>query len=240
MGEPAVGMPPFSRLPVVACDWPVLFEDDGQESMGDTRPHTTAEAILRFGLMAHFAAVDPRAEVLANMNLYYHPTNRWAYVSPDIMVVVPPAPLPADLRSYRAGETGPAPVLTVEVLSRRTFQQHDLTLKPDVYANLGVAEYLLADVTGAFLPQRLALKTRDAAGWADQPDEGDGVTSPAFGFRVRLMADGQVRVFDAATGEAYARPEEAQQLARERHADRRRVRELEAELARLRAQLPPG
>jgi hypothetical protein len=186
------------------------------------------------------------------MNLYYHPTDRWAYASPDVMVVTPPAPLPRELTSYRIGETGPAPILTVEVLSRRAFQQGDLTLKPVIYADIGVKEYLLVDVTGQFLPERLLLKTRRRDGtWADARDQGDGLAS-RLGFRVVVEADGDVRVSDAATGHRYARPDETTAAAdrranarahraeaKARRAAEARVRELEAELAKLRGQTPP-
>ena len=231
-----------STLPVIACDLPVLFEDEGQEDMGDSWPHSTALNTLAFSLGTHLAG-RPGREVLTNMNLYYHPTRRWAYVSPDVMVVTPPAPLPADLRSYRVGATGPAPVLAVEVLSQRTFQQGDLTLKPVIYAELGVAEYLLVDTTGHYLPERLQLRTLDGDAWITRPDEGDGVTS-RLGFRA-VIEDDRVRLVDAATGGRYAWPDEAQRLARERFEDQRarqaaeaRVRELEAELARLRGGPP--
>src|SRR4051812_34134961 len=115
---PADGRPrtPPDDLPILAVDMPVLYEDEGQEEMGESRPHTTTEAILRFALVAHFRT-RPGCEVLSDMNLYYHRVDRLAYVSPDVMVVTPFAPLPPDLKSYRIGQNGPAPVLTVEVLS---------------------------------------------------------------------------------------------------------------------------
>lgn len=234
---------PHIRPMIDPRDWadelPILYEDEGQEHMGDSRPHGVAEAVVRFALMAHFAA-RPGYEVLPNMNLYYHRRDRWAYVSPDVMVVTPPAPLPAGLRSYRIGEAGPAPVLAVEVLSRRTFQQGDLTLKPVVYAGLGVQEYLLVDSTGEFLPERLLLKAAAGDGtWIDSRDQGEGVVSRAFGFGVRVEPDGGVRVYDVATGRRYARPDEADAAARAAAAAEARVRELEAELARLRGRVPP-
>ena len=120
---------------------PELFEDEGQEEMGETRPHNTTQMILFVGIEAHLA---PQQEytVLGDMNLYYHPQNRFAYVSPDVMVVKTAQPLTDGLRTYRIGEQGPAPVLIAEVLSRRTAQQGDLTIKPKLYADLGVADLL--------------------------------------------------------------------------------------------------
>jgi hypothetical protein len=233
--------------PVIAVDLPVLYEDEGQEEMGDSHPHTVAEANLRFALIAHFAA-RPGHAIYANLNLYYHPTDTRAYVSPDVMVVTPPAPLPPNLRWYRIDRTGPAPVLTAEVLSRRTFQQGDLTFKMGLYADLGIGEYLLADTTGDFLPERLLLKTLEPGGenWIDQPDQGRGVVS-RFGFRVFIDDEDQLRVAEVASGRVYPKPDEADELAHERDAAEAarlaaeaRVRELEAELARLRGTPPPS
>lgn len=225
--EPASG-----RLwpPAVAIDMPVLFEDEGQEEMGETDVHTTAAAILFWGLKAHLVE-RPEYQVFSDLNCYYHPLHRWAYVSPDVMVVVPQQPLAEPVTSYRIGTGCPAPELAIEVLSRRSFQQQDLTNKPEIYADLRVAEYILADPTGQFLPQRLLLKRlRDDASWKDEQDPDGGVTS-RLGFRAVIEPDGQLRVVHAASGKRYARPEEAQAMADRVHA-------LEEELARLRAASP--
>jgi Uma2 family endonuclease len=252
-------------LPIIAIDLPVLFEDEGQEEMGESLPHSRTEDILWNGIAAHLAP-QPRYRVLPNLNLHYHPIERTAYVSPDTMVVAPRRPLPDEVASYRVREDGPPPVLVAEVLSRRTFQQQDLTNKPVIYADLGVAEYILVDVTGRYLPQRLLLKRlrRDGT-WKDEQDPDGGVTS-RLGFRVIIDADGQVRVLDAKTGRPYARPDEAEAEAearrraerkqkraeqkqrraeeKQREADEarrqaeERVRQLEAELARLRGTPP--
>ncbi len=146
------------------------------------------------------------------------------------MVVTPFVPLGENVSSYRIGKEGPAPEVTVEVLSERSAQQRDLAEKTKVYAQLGVAEYIVVDVTGVFLPQRLLLKRLQAdRTWKDEQDPDGGVTS-RLGFRLIIDADGWLRVIDTATGKRYARPDEAESQAE-------RVRELEAELARLRQML---
>src|SRR5262249_49481087 len=135
----------------------------------------------------------------------------------------------------------PAPLVATEVLSFRTYQQGDLTNKPILYAGLGIPEYLLVDLTGDLLPDRLVMLRRRAKGtWAEQRDADGGITSQ-LGFRVVLENDGQVRVYDARTGKPYARPEEAQAatdaLVVESNARRQaeeRVRVLEEAVARLR------
>lgn len=204
---------------------PILFEDERLIDMGDTRPHTTAETHLHH-MLAAFCADYGGLDVLGNMNLYYHPAEPTAFVSPDLMIA--PAPLPWNLRGYRIGETGPAPLLVVEVLSRRSFVEGDLLFKPNLYAALGIAEYLLVDLTGELLRERLLLKQRNPYGhWQDQTPSSDGVRS-RLGFRVGIEGHA-LTVVNEATGERYLAPEQ----------NRRRVRELEAELARLRPKTSP-
>jgi Uma2 family endonuclease len=237
-------------MPIIAIDMPVMYEDEGQEEMGESRPHTAADQILSVGISAHLRS-DSRFQVFSNLNLYYHRIDRWAYVSPDVMVVIPSRPLPENLGSYRIGVDGPAPVLAVEILSRRSFQQQDLTNKPIIYAQLGVPEYMLVDGTGEFLPQRLLMKRlQDDGTWVDEQDTDGGVSS-RLGFRVVLDGDNRLRVIETRTDKPYLRPDEAQaafeeaRAACEAEAEARRqaeerIRALEAELARLRDQGPEG
>jgi hypothetical protein len=83
-----------------------------------------------------------------------------------------------------------------------------------------VSEYILIDISGRFLPQRLLLKRLQLdKSWKDEQDSDGGVTSH-LGFRLIIDKDHRLRVIDAASGKAYIRPDEAEQ----------RVRELEAEL----------
>jgi Uma2 family endonuclease len=196
---------PDKDVPIIAIDLPVMYEDEGQDEMGESKPHTAADHILSIGLAEHLRP-QPQYEVLSNINLYYHRLDRKAYVSPDVMVVMPPEPLPDDLPSYTLGPDRPAPVLIIEILSRRSFQQQDLTNKPELYAELGVAEYILVDGSGRFLPERLLLKRLvEDARWEDEQDPDGGVTS-RLGFRIVIEADDLPRVIDASTGRRYLRP----------------------------------
>ncbi len=224
-----------------ADDLPILYEDDKESDLGESNPHVIADEILHVGLTAHLAN-RPEYRVYSNMNLYYQDVDSvevgpLPYVSPDTMIVVPSQPLDAAIRSYQVGRDGPVPVLTVEVLSERSHEQRDLDEKVILYAKLGVAEYILVDVTGRFLPQRLLLKRLQAdQTWKDEQDPDGGVTSQ-LGFRLIIEQDGLLRVLDARTGRPYVRPLEAEQRVRELEADNARIRELEAENARLRQQL---
>lgn len=252
MQTPSTGSP-REDLPIVALDLPVMYEDEGQEEIGETELHFETIAILRYGLKAHLAA-RPKYRVFSDLNLYYHPLDPNAYVSPDSMVVVPERDLGGNVTSYFVPRDGPAPVLTAEVLSRRSYQQQDTSNKLEIYGQMGVAEYVLVDVSGQFLPQRLMLKRLGSRGvWRDEQDADGGVTSQ-LGFRLLIEVDGQLRVVNAQTGQRYARPSEAEaeRLARQsaeelraaeaeaRQRAEEQVKALQAQLAELRQQTPPG
>jgi Uma2 family endonuclease len=226
-------------LPISDDDLPLLYEDEEEGEMGEANIHVLTEEIFRNGLKAHLGR-QRRYRVFSNMNLYYHPKDPKAYVSPDTMLVEPPRELGEDVSSYRIGVDGPAPKLTLEVLSARTAQQKDLEEKVIVYAKLGVQEYILVDVTGEYLPQRLLLKRLQPNGtWRDEQDPDGGVTSQ-LGFRLIIDTDGHLRMLNAATGERYARPDEAETEAEARRQAEERIRVLEAELRRLRGTTSPA
>ncbi len=233
-GKPAEGK---KTLPVIADAMPILYEDEGQDEMGESIPHTDADHDLSMGLKEHLREL-PNHRVASNLNVYYHPTDRRAYVSPDVMVVVTDQPLPSNLSSYRIGPGRPAPIFALEILSRRSFQQQDLTNKPTIYGALGIAEYVLVDGTGELLPEKVLLKRWvDSETWDDEQDPDGGVTS-RLGFRIAIEEDGRPRVIDLRTGRRYLRPDEAHAaIAAAVEAQRRaeeRIQALEAELARLR------
>jgi hypothetical protein len=236
-------------LPIIAVDIPVMYEDEGQDEVGETDLHWRCCEILRNGLAAHLADRAEPFRVFSDLNLYYHPVDHWAYVTPDTFAVVPYQPLPEQVTSYRIGVDGPPPEITMEVLSRRSAQQQDQTNKHEIYAKMGVPEYILVDVTGMYMPQLLLLKELqpEDGTWIDRQDADGGVTS-RMGFRIIIDDDGMIRVVNAQTGQGYARPEEAEQeaearrqaeLAKLHEAEARRqaeerIRQLEEEIARLR------
>jgi Uma2 family endonuclease len=222
--------PVLQRLRPKGMPWAC---EDEETSMGDSTVHTLTTSILLYSLAFHFAA-RPGFRIFANLNLHFSQEHPNLFLAPDIMLVRPPQPLPEHLSSYRIGEQGPTPLLVGEVLSPRTFQEGDLDRKAIQYREMGVDEYIVADVTGDLLPQRLQILDRQEDGsWREGQDADGGITS-RLGFRVIIEADGQLRVIDAATGKRYARPDEAQKAVDELAVALERNRALEEELARLR------
>ncbi len=228
---------------------PILYEDEDEGDMGESNPHVLADEILHVCMQVHMLRYHPGHHVFSNMNLYYRSgpphrtTGSLPYVSPDSMIVKPAQNVDQNTRSYTIGKDGPAPLLTLEVLSERSAQQRDLKEKITLYARLGVAEYILVNESGTYLPECLLLKRLQPDGtYLDEKDPDGGVTSK-LGFRILLQADG-LGVIDQATGLRYVRPMEAEERLRSEKETRRRteadlrdaeakIRALEEELSRL-------
>ncbi len=197
------------ELAVLAIDLPVVFQIEGQEHMGETPAHSHALHTAFAGLLAHFSDKQ-EYRVFANLSLYYHPVNRGAFISPDIMVVCPSRPLEDTITSYRIGEDGPAPLIVVEVIGRQSLHQHDLTVKPMIYAQLGVKELLSIDTTGIYLPEKLQLRRlqfRDET-WSLVPMSENGYLQSAFGYAITIEADRKLRLSNPNSKQPYPRLEE--------------------------------
>lgn len=207
---------------------PILYEDEGFEEMGDAAPHTEAIQILLAGINSHFGN-RPDIQVFSDLDLYYHPSNLRAYISPDLMVVVPYQRMAA-ATSYRIDKDGPAPLLAIEVLSPRTGQQRDLGEKAALYSSLKVAEYVLVDPRHLYLAQTLQMRNLQSDGSWRESTDGDGGVTSELGFRIIVDHDERLRVVKVADGHRYVRPDEGDE----------RVRELEAEIARLKSRLADG
>jgi Uma2 family endonuclease len=255
--RPPIGL--HGLLPLPEDKLPILYQEEEDEGKSEADIHVVWSHIIYHCLIAHLAD-RPQLKVCTNMNLLYRKRPRSAKtkarpnLAADTMVVEPFAPPPEDFASYALGEHGPAPLLVVEVLSKQTAKKHDLTEKPDIYAGLAVAEYVLADPTGKFLHQPLLLKRlRPDRTWKDLCDADGGITSQ-LGFRIIVDVDGLPRLLNTATGKRYVRPYEAQaeadlrQAAEEKsraaeeksRAAEERSRVLEAELLRLRESTQAG
>src|SRR5262245_45833871 len=70
----------WNDWPVAPDGLPTLFEDEGQDEMGENRRHNDAADILYNGLCAHLAG-RPQYVVLCNLNFYYRPEPDQSYVS---------------------------------------------------------------------------------------------------------------------------------------------------------------
>ena len=206
-------------------------ERDGKP-MAETQVH--AQEIIRLMLtLADRYADRPDVYVWGDLLLYYEEGNPKASVAPDVFVAVGAAKEPPR-RIYKLWEERVPPTFVIEVTSAST-RREDLGRKRDLYARLGVSEYVLYDPLGEYLSpalQGFRLDLDAGAYRAMETDSTGALLSDALGLRL-VLVEGRLTLFDRETGAALLSPSEQAAVEREgRQAAERRVAELEAELRR--------
>lgn len=201
-------------------------ERDGKP-MGETETHI--REIMRLIQTLDGAFADrPDLYVGGDLLVYYQEGNPRAVVVPDVFVAVGAPKLP-QRRIYKLWEEVVPPTFVIDVTSPST-RRVDLGRKRELYAQLGVREYLLYDPLGEYL--RPALQGFHLESGVYRPLEQDttgALISEALGLLLHLD-DGRLRLRVAATGSALLDPAERAAVAEAR------IAELEAELRRLRGE----
>ena len=238
-----------------------LYPDSDGEPVGETEYHFVALWHL-YGALAHWYRRRDDVHVAGDMLLYYEEGNPSAVRGPDIMVSKGVCGKHFR-RSFRTWEEGVVPTVIIEITSKKT-RDEDEGPKPRIYADIGVREYFMFDPQGDYLHPRLRGFQLASGQYVPMPADVEGrLFSPELGLQLSVD-DYLLRLIDPAsrqplpTDEEYAEQiAEAQRIAaeaertaseaertaaaakREAEAERRRAATLEAELARLRALLPP-
>lgn len=154
--------------------------------------------------------------------------------SPDILVH---PTLTSASRSSLVLDTDGPPALIIEIASPSTAVTNDLNLtdergKPNVYAAIGVPEYLVFDPTAEFIPERIWARRLGPAGYEPWEPDADGRwVSTALG--ISFAPHGVLlRVYDQ-DGNLVPTSEEMADMLTERD---ERIAELEARLRELRGE----
>lgn len=215
-------------------------ERDGKP-MGETETHIREIMRLIQTLDGAFAG-RPDVYVGGDLLVYYQDGNPRSAVVPAVFVAVGAPKLP-QRRIYKLWEEAVPPTFVIEVTSPST-RHVDLGRKRELYAQLGLREYVLYDPLGEYL--RPALQGFRLDGGVYQP-MAQGTTgaliSEALGLYLQFE-DGRLRLRVAETGAALLDPLERAVLEAERAAlataradtAEKRIAELEAELRRLRGE----
>jgi len=209
---------------------PVRYPESDGKPMAETQLHA-AEIIRLIQTLRDWYADRPDVYVWGDLFVYYEEGNPRAVVAPDVFVAVGASREP-ERRIYKLWEEGVPPTFVIEVTSPKT-RRVDLGRKRDLYARLGVAEYVLYDPLGEYLRPALQGLALVGGAYRPMPQDTDGAfLSGALGLRLR-MVEGRLRLEDAATGQTLLSPEERAAEAEARAAAAEaRVAELEAELRR--------
>jgi Uma2 family endonuclease len=230
--------------------------------LGETDQHRILMTDLIFALRWFLRNV--RAYVAGNLFVYFEEGNPRAVVAPDVFVVLDAQPHSRRIyQTWREG--GLLPSFVIELTSKKTAQA-DQQVKPELYARLGIQEYVLFDPFGEYLQPRLQ-GFRLVQGRYEAMREYP-LRSTMLGVELR-QENNDLRLYDARTGlrlptsdeEAQARRAAEHQLRAERQlrteaearaaaeaeraaaeaeratAEAERANAAEAELARLRAEL---
>jgi Uma2 family endonuclease len=200
------------------------------EPVAETFAHLYAMLVTLQVLRQYLAG--QRATVLSNQFLYYAQGFPRLRVAPDVMVIFDVEPGGRD--NYKIWEEGQTPAVIFEMTSAGT-QEQDQSFKKTLYAQLEVQEYWLFDPKGDWIPEQLRgyrLQGEDYTPISDRISQRLGL---------RLAVEGSlISFYRLDTGEKLLIPDEmAAALEESTHqleAERQRRAEVEAELARYRAQ----
>ena len=139
------------NLPYVPTDTADLYPDTDGKPMASSDLHLEILIWLLQTLKAHFAQ-NPDVYVSGDILTYYTEGNPRAVVAPDVLVSFGIGQKPR--HTYKVWEEGKVPDFVMEFSSKTTYQ-NDLTDKIELYATLGIPNYLLYDAEALYLPSPL-------------------------------------------------------------------------------------
>jgi Uma2 family endonuclease len=236
---PVPELPTLTSVPTTRKRQVHYPERDGNPG-AETDLHITQLLHCRDVLRQYFSNRASEVYVSGNNFLYYEEGNPKARVSPDGYVVF--GVEQKERRSYKTWEeNGKLPSIVFEFTSQST-KREDLSDKMTLYENLGIAEYVLFDPQGDYLPApHLRLYRLDPSiGYVLQPVVNARVRSTILDLDL-VATEHKMRLWNPQTQEFLPTLHEAMMKAstemQRADAEKQRADALEVELARLREQL---
>jgi Uma2 family endonuclease len=195
--------------------------------MGETDKHILLMFAFRF-MLDEFFSTDERVYVGSNLMCYYVEGDPTKSISPDVFVARGAAK--GERRIYKFWEE-PAPQFVLEISSKKT-RKDDFGKKKDIYAWLGVREYLVFD-PDAKLRAPLRVFRLHGTAYVEEMVIGNRVLSSELGLELVLI-EKTLRLFNPRTQEFLRTPAEEATARQEAEA---RAEEEAARAARLAAKL---
>lgn len=226
---------------LVAPEWP---PDDTEESVVGSEYHQHVIDAVRDGLRMAARSNHAAWRTLSQVAIagFRRPSGTAYAVLPDVFVHRLPNPHPLSGEALTFEEIG-VPLLVIEVLSESTYK-HDLDEergKAWTYLDGGVAEYIMVDPTGRYLPEGVRARRATGRRWAEWPRTPQGrwqseALSVSFEYdtpylRVRDANGRLMPLPDEADALLFAREEQLvrrEEQLRQREQALRRVREIAA------------
>ena len=140
-----------NRLPSVPTDASIFYPEEDGEPMAVSDLHRQILMRTLQILETHFKQ-NPGVYVSGDILMYYVEGDPRKSVSPDVLVAF-------DLgkkrrQNYLIWVEGKVPEFVMEFSSKNTYR-NDLGRKMELYASLGIQDYLLCDIEGLYLPSPL-------------------------------------------------------------------------------------
>src|SRR5262249_10057411 len=189
-------------------------ESDGKP-MAETDVHR--DWMVRIIELLKFFFSGQWVYVSGNLLLYYVEGDPRRSVSPDALVVKNCDP--RQRRGYKTWEEGKAPNFAMEATSKKT-RREDRGTKKQLYAQLRIPEYFLYDPLGEWLKPSALMGYRLVGDdyVAIEPGPNGELVSEQLGITF-LLEDGQLALFNTATGERLLTAEERAAQAQARAAE---------------------
>lgn len=227
-------MAPYRKkilIPSVPTDETDIYPEEDGEPMAVSDLHRLILTRLLEILDAHFAE-RPEVYVSGDILMYYVEGDPRKSISPDVLVAFG---LGKKLRrTYLVWNEGKVPDFVMEFSSKNTYR-NDLGHKKELYALLGIQDYLLYDAEGLYLPSPLMGFTLVDGTYVPISEGVDGgLHSSVLALDFHVSNEG-LDVYDPVANAWLQTPAEAA-AARAETAEAR-AETAEAEVARLREQL---
>ena len=225
-----------STLQIKAIWYP---ESDGRP-MGETDRHRSA-MVRHIEILSRYYA-GQQVYVTGDLLVYYEEGEPTKFIVPDAFVAKGLAP--GARRTYRIWDEGKAPDVVIETTSRKT-RKKDVTVKPALYAQIGVIEYFIFDPERDYLaPPLQGFQLVGETYERIQPDAAGRLMSAELGLWLSL-SERDIEFDVVATGERLLtggevalREFEARRAAEDAwQTEVEARRAAEAEVAQLRAEL---
>ena len=222
--------PNQSKIPYAPTETDLYPETDGKP-MAVSDMHRRILTRIIQTLENHFTQ-SPEVYVSGDILMYYVEGQPQKVVAPDALVTFGMGQKPR--LTYKVWEEGKVPDFVMEMSSKTTYQ-NDLGEKRELYASLGIRDYVLYDAEGLYLPTPLMGFTLvDSRYVAISPNADGGIYSEALGLEFRLR-DMDCGIYDPVSEVWLQTPAEAAETRAENAETR--AENAEAEAARLREQL---
>ena len=159
--------------------------------------------------------------------IYYRMNDNETRVAPDVFVVF--GSDKARRPSWRVWVEGKAPDIVMELASGSTWRR-DMREKRDIYAEMEVTEYWRFDPSGSYFAPPLIGERLEDGEYTEMPvaTGGDGILrghSRVLGLDLCVMPDGNLRLYDPASGQWLRTHHETEEALRAAEEENRRLLE---------------